>query len=237
MSNFFCAILTGMMLILVSGCATTPRPVQIRAEVDGLASGDAQVKRRYVILPADKQLSPLDLQFVEFKGYVEKALMQRGYVKVEQMQEGDVVLFLGYGVGEPQVRQYSYSVPVWNDFAFYPYGRRFMYYPSIGVAGYTQRTESYTVYKRYMTLEAYDMSAHLQQQMPIQVWKVNVQSQGQTNDLRLVFPYLVTAMQPHIGTNTGHMQTVDIDESDALLREIMLGNPNRLPAAVVTPQP
>ena len=228
-----------LFLMLLSGCATTPRLLQIRSEVDGLASVDASMQRRFVILPADKQVNPQDLQFLEFKGYIEKALAQRGFIKVEQMQAGDVVLFLRYGVGEPQMRQYSYDVPIWNDFgyAYYPYGRRARYYPSYGVAGYTQHTETYTVYRRYLTLEAYDMAAHLQQQTPKQLWKVNVQSQGQSNDLRLVFPYLVTAMQPYLGMNTGHMQTVDIDESNSLLRDIMLGNPYRLPTSVSTPQP
>src|SRR5574343_356527 len=124
MSNTLCAVLLATALIFVSGCASTPQPLQIRSEVDGLASSEAQMKRRFVILPADKQINPQDLQFLEFKSYVEKALMQRGYIKVDQMQQGDVVLFLGYGVGEPQLRQYSYDVPVWNNFGYYPYGDR-----------------------------------------------------------------------------------------------------------------
>lgn len=237
MNNVLRAVLLTTALIFFSGCASTPQPMQIRAEVDGLASSDAQMKRRFVILPTDKQINAQDLQFLEFKGYVEKALMQRGFVKVDQMQQGDVVLFLGYGVGEPQLRQYSYEVPVWSNFGYYPFGWRYRYYPAYGVAGFTQRTETYSVYRRYLSLEAYDMSAHLQQQTPIQLWKITVQSQGQSNDLRLVFPYLVTAMQPYIGTNTGHMQTVDIDESNALLRQIMLSNPDRLPSTAAPSRP
>lgn len=228
-----------VLLILVTGCATTPQPLQIRSEVDGLSTPDAATKRRFVILPADTQVNAQDLQFLEFKGYVEKVLAQRGFTKVEQMHAGDVVLFLRYGVGDPQIRQYSYDVPIWNDFGygFYPYGRRGRYYPAYGVAGYTQHIETYTIYRRFLTLEAYDMAAHLQQQTPIQLWKVSVQSLGQSNDLRLVFPYLVTAMQPYIGTNTGHMQTVDIDESNSLLRDIMLSNPYRLPVPGQISQP
>jgi hypothetical protein len=239
MNNYLRAILIGIFCMLLSGCATAPQPLRIRSEVDGLTSVDASLQRRFVILPADTQVNAQDLQFLEFKGYVEKALAQRGFIKVEQMQAGDVVLFLRYGVGDPQMRQYSYDVPIWNDFgyAYYPYARRGRYYPAYGVAGYTQHIETYTVYRRYLTLEAYDMASHLQQQTPKQLWKVNVQSQGQSNDLRLVFPYLVTAMQPYLATNTGHMQTVDIDEANSLLRDIMLGNPYRLPATLSIPQP
>lgn len=218
-------------LLLMAACATTPRPMQIRAQVDALAVNDANAKHRFVILPANKELNPQDLQFIEFKGYVEKALKNRGYIKTEILSDADVVLFLSYGVGEPQMQQYAYDVPIWDDFGYYPYSRRYRFYPraTYGFMGYTQQIETYTVFRRYLVLEAYDMDAYLNQKTPIQHWKVSVQSLGQSNDLRQVFPYLVTAMQPHMGSNTGHMLTVDIDEFNPLLRDILLGNPNRLP--------
>jgi len=225
----------GLALVLLSACSTAPHSLVIRSDVDALATADAQSKRHFVIVPATKDINPQDLQFLEFKGYVEKALQQRGFIKVEQLQQGDIVVYLNYGVGEPKTQQYSYDVPIWNDFAYYPYSRRYGFYPrmSYGIAGYVQRIETYTVYSRYLTLEAYDMAAYLAQQPAKQIWKISVRSQGQSNDLRLVFPYMVTAVQPYLGSNSGHMISVDIDEFNPLLRDIQLGNNSRLPASPV----
>lgn len=231
-----CGFFLYIALMLLSACAMGPRNLQINAEVDALAANDVQGKRRFVILPANKDIKPQDLQFMEFKGYVEKALLNRGFVKAEQMQDGDAVLFLDYGTGEPQIRQYSYDVPIMNNFGYYPYYRSYRYYPSMAY-GYTQHIETYTVFKRHLTLEAYDMAAYLLQKPPVQLWKVSVQSQGQSNDLRLVFPYMVAAMQPYIAANTGHMVAVPVDETDLLLKDIVMNNPHRLPAASPAPQP
>lgn len=221
--------------LLLNACSTTQQSLVIRSDIDALATPEAQNKRHFVIVPAKKDINPLDLQFLEFKGYVEKALQQRGFVKVDELQQGDIIVYLNYGVGEPLTQQYTYDVPIWNDYVYYPYSRRFGLYPrmSYGIAGYTQRVETYKVYKRYLTLEAYDMAAHLNQQAAKQLWKISAQSLGQSNDLRFVFPYMVTAMQPYLGNNSGHMLTVDIDEFNPILRDIQLGNPSRLPASTV----
>lgn len=228
-------LLFGMIiLMLLTACASTPQPMQIRADIDALATTDAQVKRRFVILPGNKDIREQDLQFIEFKTYAEKALISRGYVKADNLQDGDLVLFMSYGVSEPQSYQYSYDVPVWYDMGFYPYYRRYRFYPGMTGYYYAQRVENYMVYRRYLTLEAYDMAAYLQQQPPRQLWKITVQSQGQSNDLRLTLPYMVAAMQQYIGSNTQHMVSVVIDEFNPLLKDL-LGSQNRVPPAA--PQP
>ena len=48
----------------------------------------------------------------------------------------------------------------------------------------------------------------------MQVWKTNVISIGSSNDLRLVMPYMVTAMKPYLGTNTGRKLEVEIVADD-----------------------
>ena len=69
-------------------------------------------------------------------------------------------------------------------------------------------------------LDAYEMTAYLQKQPSQQLWKLNVQSQGESHDLRLTFPFRVAAMQPYIAVNTGRIVTVDVDETSPLLRDI-----------------
>lgn len=237
-SNFKPGLLS-LLLVLLSGCAVTPRPMEVRSDIDALAIAEAQNRRQFVILPGNKDTGEFDLQFIEFKNYVEKALLNRGFIKSPSLQAGDVVLFLSYGVGEPQVHQYAYDVPVWSGYGYYPYyGRRYGYYPRMGmmygVGGYAQHVESYTLYRRYLMLDAYDMAAYLNKQTPQQLWKVTVQSQGQSNDLRLTLPFMVAAMQPYIATNTGQMLTVDVDEWNPLLRDIRFSNSVPAPTPVPT---
>lgn len=220
----------GLVLLvsfLLASCATTPQPLRIRSDVDALAVSDAQSKRRFVILPGDKGLKAEDLQFIEFKNYVEKVLAKQGFIKADSLNDGDVVLFLDYGVGEPQAYQTSYDVPVWGGAGFYPYFRRYRFYPAMSPY-YTQRIETYMLYKRYLSLEAYDMAAYLRRKTPQQLWKITVQSRGTSNDLRLTLPYMLTAMEPYIGINTGHMVTVDVDESNPALQNL-LSKPGQSP--------
>lgn len=98
-----------------------------------------------------------------------------------------------------------------------------------GVGGYAQRVESYTLYRRYLMLDAYDATAYLNKQTPQQLWKISVQSLGQSNDLRLTLPFMVTAMQPYIASNTGQIVSVDVDEFNPLLQEIRSHYPNTSP--------
>ena len=223
------AILIVIGSLLLTACASTPKLLKISSEIDALATSDAQQKHHFVILSRDKGVREQDLEFIEFKAYVEKALISRGFVKAQTLQEGDLVLFLSYGVSAPQTYQYTYDVPAWYGawgWGTYPYFMRSWYYPMSPY--YIQRFQSLLIYRRYLSLEAYDMAAYLQKKTPIQLWKINVQSQGVSNDLRLVFPYMVAAMQPYLGFNTGHMVTVDIDESNPLLQDILRSNPNRV---------
>jgi hypothetical protein len=219
-------LLVLLLIAFLAACSTTSRPLQFRTEIDSLVAGSApQSNMRFVVLPGNVGANEQDLQFIEFKTYIEKVLANRGYTKASSIQDSNLVMFLSYGVGAPEVRQFTYEVPMWNDMGyFYPYGMSRFYnrfYPGFGIGGYSQRSESYTSYRRYLVLEACDKDAYVQQQQRKQLWKASVQTNGASNDLRLVFPYMAAAMQAYLGTNTGHMITVDIDETDPLVRSLL----------------
>lgn len=215
-------------ILLLAACSSTARPLQFRTEIDSLvAASGSQLNSRFVVLPGNAGANESDLQFIEFKTYIEKILTNRGYSKADSLQDSNVVMFLSYGIGAPEVHQFTYDVPLWNDMGFYyPYRMSGYYrgfYPGYGwgMGGYSQRTESYTTFRRHLELEACEKDAYVQQQQRKQLWKTTVQSSGSSNDLRLVFPYMAAAMQAYIGTNSGHMLAVDIDENNPLVRALL----------------
>lgn len=216
------------LAMLLTACAGTTQPFSLRTDVDALTTDAALAKRHFMILSADSNISAQDLQFIEFKNYVEKALAKRGFIKVDNRQAADLALLLNYAVSGPQPYHYSYEVPVWSDMGFYPFYRRYRYYATMPT--YMPRTETHMLYKSQLSLEAYDMAAYLKKDAPQQLWKINVQSLSVSHDLRATLPYMVTAMQPYIGSNTQHMISVDVPENDPALLELLQAGPQRVPA-------
>ena len=54
-----------------------------------------------------KDVSDIDLQFIEFARYIENALSQKGYTRVKSKEKADQLIRLAYGIGAPpqQVRR------------------------------------------------------------------------------------------------------------------------------------
>ncbi|MHB1175387.1 MAG: DUF4136 domain-containing protein [Sulfuriferula sp.] len=220
---------------LLSGCATI-QPLRFHSSIDSLAQADANIKKRYVLMPGGKKEEVGDLQFQEFAAYIDKALTANGFVKVNTFQGADVVIFLSYAIGDPQTYQHTYSLPTWGQTGVSSantygtvssYGSTVTnsgvttYTPTYGVTGSTTQIATDTNYTRFLFLEAYDAATYAKEKKMNQVWKTSVVSIGSSNDLRLVVPYMVTAMKPYLATNTGHKIEVDVlvdDPAVQLLR-------------------
>jgi hypothetical protein len=71
-----------------------------------------------------------------------------------------------------------------------------------------------------MQLTAFDVSNYSEDKDMTNLWKTSVISSGSSNDLRFIFPVLVAAAMPYIGTNTGRKIEVSLSESDKNVLEI-----------------
>ena len=76
-----------------------------------------------------------------------------------------------------------------------------------------------------MWLDAVDLDEYRETEKEIQLWKTTVTSSGSSGDLRQVFPILVAAAKPHIGSNTGKKVKVILSEGDKRVTEIKGLNP------------
>ncbi len=198
----------GLLLLLVvtlalGGCSLTPA---MSVQVDAIAAADGAAGKRYRLEPGDAATPADDLQFKEFAGYVDKALAGLGYRPAEADAPPDLIVALAYGVGEPQEKIYSYSIPEWGTW------RARAPYPYSNIVTYRTEVDSYTTFARSVMLTAY---AQRNGGRGDQVWRTIAVSRGSSEDLRRLFPMLLSAMVPYLGRDTGGQVIVTVREGDA----------------------
>lgn len=219
-----------LMGLVAQGCAT-----RIYIEVDSLHDSNTPRYTKYVILPGDEYVRTSDLQFKEFAHYIERAMTAKGYERVESVENAELAVLLNYGIGKPRANYYSYSLPVYGQtgggtstFSATTHGYggtstttgTVYQTPTYGVVGSRTVSGHYVTYDRFLLLEAVDLSAYRQRQKIVPLWKTTAQSTGSSGDLRYVFPYLVVAIQPHIGTNTQNQVPVTLFVHDRRVKEL-----------------
>jgi len=220
------AILT--LTFLLSGCASTTAPY-FNVFVDSISAPSSEELKKYVLLPNNKGVTVDDLQFQEYASYVDRALLSQGFIKANDFNDANVAIFLGYGIGEPQTNQYTYSLPTWgktgvassNTYGTVStYGNtatvssNTTYTPTYGVTGSTTHVGSYTTFTRYLLINALDLNEYKTNDKQKQIWKTTIVSTGSSGDLRQVLPVLVAASKPYVSKNTGKKIKVSLQEQD-----------------------
>ena len=215
------------LVSLLVGCtaASTREPnARYKVTVDGLADARAAGKRTYYLYPGSKDVSPNDLQFREFASYVHGALRLRGFLPSQDGTSADIVVFLSYGIGEPQTTYYSYPVfgtvgGQTSTFTASTYGSGGSAHTTGSVSTPARRgvvgtgVGSATSYTRWTRLEAVDVAAFMESQQVIPLWQTTAISSGSSGDLRRAFPVMVAAMAPHLASNTERQRRVTLRES------------------------
>lgn len=190
-------------VLAVGGCSLTPA---IGVQIDAIAAaGDRPAGKRYTLVPATNGTVAKDLWFQEFSGYVHQTLAGLGYQPAQAGSAPDQVIALAYGVGEPLEK--VYSVPVrdwapWQGGAPYPYG---------SVPTFRTDVDSYTTYASFVALTA---RAPSEGGRGNELWQAVATSRSASDDLRRLFPVLLTALTPFIGRDTGGQVAVSLREDD-----------------------
>ncbi|MEZ7493849.1 hypothetical protein QO198_20120 [Pseudoalteromonas distincta] len=213
---------------ILFGCASTQPSFTV--SVDSLASPTADSHKTYILIPGNEGILETDLQFKEYESYLVRVLNSQGYTPANSGDEADLAIILSYGIGEPQSHKYSYSLPTWGQTGVSSsntygtattYGNTTSvntsttYTPTYGVTGSTNHTGTSITYHRYALITGYDYAKFKQTKAEIQLWKTTISSVGSSGDLRRVFPVLIAASAPYLGTNTGQIIPVSIKESDS----------------------
>jgi len=218
-------------LFILSGCSSTAS--KFDCDVNALSSRDGAAHHKiFAISSSDKNILRDELQFTEFSGYVEQIMKSKCFVKADDYNKADVLLLLSYGVNEPKTHIKTYEVPVYDPagvskvtthtYGSDPSGKipvesisTTTYTPEHGIVGYKEGKQTYVTYDHYITLVAYELLNDPKKTVGKQLWKTSVVTTSHSGDLRYVFPYLLTAMKPHIAKNTKHVIRVEIKENNA----------------------
>lgn len=229
---FFC----GLTLF---GCASM-RPSEYQVYVDSIAVSNVNFGKKYVLLPANKDINIRDMQFREYASYVHKVLINQGYEPAKNFDSADILIMLSYGIGEPKEHNYTYSSPVFGQTGvsssqttgmvssygnFATYSGYTTKTPTYGITGYRQHSGSYSTCDRFIMLSAFNLKTKGKNISDLEVWKTIITSKGSSCDLRFVFPGILLATEGLIGTNTGSKVGVSILVNDPAISELRSSPP------------
>ncbi len=225
-------IILVISILFLHACAVGPR---FQVNIDSISDSGTEIKNRFILLPGSKDFDQGDLQYREYAAYVERALLEKGFVKANDFDDANVAIFLVYGIGDPQERQFTYSLPIWGQTGVASsstfgtvntfgntgtYSATTTYTPTYGVVGSSTHSGTRITYFRYFWLDAVNLDEYRRTEKVNQLWKTTVTSMGSSGDLRQVFPVLVGAAKEHFGTNTGKKVKVTLFENDKRVLEV-----------------
>lgn len=206
-------------------------------EVNAISDNKLAYGAKYTILPANKDVSPNDLQFKEYKNLINKILQNSGYRAAKSKKESEIIIYLYYGISNPQEKIYSYSTPIFGQTGiassnthgsitnmgnYGSYSATTNYTPTYGISGYANHVGTYTYYTRTLVLSAVKNAKNNEE-----TWRVTVESTGSSNDLRVVMPALAIAAETFLGQNSYNKITIRIAEDDQRIRWIREESINR----------
>jgi hypothetical protein len=222
---FFGAAAAILLCLTAASCVST----SYRVGVDGIGSTPAGEKT-YVISPTDTAVKTSDLRFQEFAAYVEKALKTKGYERVSDAAAARLVVYLTYGVGNPERHTYTYPVPLTGQTGVKvstskdpanPNGAPITTYePLYGIVGYEEGRRDFTTYYKFIKIEAFDLKS-MGSGNEVQYWSTILTNEDESPDLRLLFPRMIAAGFPYIGTNTGKALRLSVSEKDKTLESLI----------------
>ena len=202
-----------LLIIGLIGCATVTQP-KYHIQVDSIASIEAASKKTYILLPGNQGVTWDDLQFQEYAMYLMRLLHAQGYVLAKSPEQANLAIILSYGIGDPQTRQYTYTLPTWgqtgvSSSSTFGTATTFgnttslnattTYTPTYGVTGYNSYTGTETTYFRYAFISGYDFDKYKKENKQVQLWQTTITSSGSSGGFKASLPNINQRFSPIFG--------------------------------------
>ena len=214
-----------ILVVVLFGCMSFQTAYEV--QISGFERRDYDnAPHKYLLLPAEKDVSQNDLQFVEYAKYVDFALAKRDCLRVDSIPDATEVIFLYYGIGNPQEHQYTFSLPASGetDDSSSPGVDTLGIYGKWGSYGGTKTSAPGAGYFRYASLSAVDLTKWSESQEVVEVWRMEISSIGSSSDLRDVFPVMIAACEGYLGRSTGKAIIRTMKDEDPEVVEMRSAN-------------
>ncbi len=211
--------------LFAAGCATTHE-----LKVDAIAKPKAENAISYEIRNKNPLVADDSLRYKEAANLVKTGLSGRGLYEAPGNVKADMVIDLDYGVGPPQVRRETVSEPVYitlpgqirtervqvgTDSQGRPVYQTITVQdpPTTEFAGFREYMVTVVVYEKYLRLTARENKEPVEGQPPVEVWTLDITSEGESKDIRKHLPILVAASIDFVGKDTQGQKTIRIKDT------------------------
>ena len=246
-------ILFLIVAIFAFGSCSTYKGIQrinVRNEivqVDSYADEGSMPNKKVAMLVCnDIDIPKHDIKNLEFESYIKKMLSTKGYSFTDNNEEANIVIFYEYGISTPREYTRQEVVPIWGQtgiaasttitsrqrsvFTGRPYMQQSTFnMPSYGVidAKVVERTE--IKYLCWANISAFDIDSYRKRGEDKMLWLTDIISEGQSNDLRYIFRYMIAGAGQYLGRNSNQRVSMFITEE-------MVSKLNGIPVKVIINQ-
>lgn len=210
MHKLIYTILIPFILLISTGC--TPVINKYRVTIDAITNPNSSIKpSSYTIKSLGDDTDSNSLKFQQQSQYLIKLLNKKGYSQSSHENLAEQIIYFDYGIEKIKEETRSYSEP---DVSFgiswgYPFGyyhqRYHPFWHDVSYSSYRTYRKTYRVFNRYIVILAKD-------QLGKELWRVDVSSIGESDNLKKIVPLLIEASEPYIGTDTDKPVHLVIEE-------------------------
>lgn len=188
-----CLVILSLILILFSGCSSLNSR---KVAIDSYGIENKLGPKKYYLSSHFRSNNILQQKELEYE--IEKMLINKGYMRVYDIQMANLIVEYNYLLKGPLYNTYSSPVPVerWDRF----YNRRYYRPRTIWVDQVF--TEVY--FEKKLTLK----SMYKDTKYPL--WEIEGIVRDSQEDIRESFPYILKGIQEYIGINTGKVIYIDV---------------------------
>ncbi len=191
-----------LSILMISGCSRVIDTY--RVTIDAIADSKKDIS------PSSYTIKPLrrvdDLKFQRESSKLAKILNQKGYIRAKDEKSAKQIIYFDYGIDKIKEETHIYSEPDVSFGAGWGYPRYSpFWWNDIGYTRYRTYRKTYRLFDRYIVI----LSKNRNQK---ELWRVDVSSIGESDNIYKIIPLLLKASIPYIGKNLDKPIEIDIKD-------------------------
>jgi hypothetical protein len=211
MKKFTYIILFPIILFISNGCS--PITSKYRVTIDAITNPNTSIKPSlYVIKALGADTDVNSLRFQRQSQYLVKLLNKVGYTKSSHKSLAKQLIYFDYGIEKIKEQTQTYSEPTvsvgmsWGyPMGYYRYRGYHPFWNDVGYSSYRTYRRTYRLFNRYIVILAKDQKGK-------ELWRVDVSSVGESDNLKKIIPILIKASKSYIGKDTEKPVHIVIEE-------------------------